>query len=85
MCAAVWLSRVQRVAVMSASQHHLILHQIIRDFEALASQIERAIQALADDEGGDVDLAALRRAQSAAEKGAQLARNATSDVRRAFD
>ena len=70
---------------MSTSEHHAILHEIVSHFEALAMQIERAIEALAEDDSGTVNLAYLHRAKDAAQRGANIARNATSGIRTAFD
>jgi hypothetical protein len=61
------------------------LHEIVSHFEALAARIEHAIGVFAQDDSGSVDLAALDRAKDAARRGANLTRNATSDVKRAFD
>ena len=70
---------------MSHSEHHPILSAIAINFESLAAKIEEAIELLATDDSGTVDLAALHRAKAAAERGATLTRGATSEVRRAFD
>lgn len=68
-----------------ASDCHELLHDVARTFEALATKLDTAIEALGGDDGATVDLAALARARDAARRGATFARNATSDVRRAFD
>ena len=68
-----------------ASDCHELLHDVASTFEALAAKLDRPIEALGPDESGTVDLAALARARDAARRGATFARNATSDVRRAFD
>ena len=70
---------------MHASEHHKILNDIVSQFEAVAAKIEHAIEAFAEDESGAVDLAALHRAKGAAQSGANITRNATSAVKRAFD
>lgn len=70
---------------MPTSEHHKILREIVSHFEALAMKLEHVIDALAQDDSGTVDLAALHRAKDAAERGTSLARNATSGIRRAFD
>ena len=70
---------------MSASEHHEILQEIVRGFEALDLLIDRMLVAFAQDHSGSVDLAALQRAKDAAQRGANLARGAGSGVRRAFD
>lgn len=69
---------------MSTLQHHDILREIVSHFEELAVRIEHAIEVFAQ-ESGTVNLAALHRAKDAAQSGAALARNATSEIRRAFD
>lgn len=69
---------------MPASDHHQLLLQIVADFEALALRLEHTLEKLADDDSGTVDIAALNRARDAAWRGANLARNAFSGVRRAF-
>lgn len=68
---------------MSASQDHKILHEIVRDFEQLKMLIDQALAAFAQDDSGSVNLAALQKAKDTAERGANVARSATSDVRRA--
>lgn len=68
-----------------ASDCHELLHDVASTFDALAMKLDRAIDALGADESGTVNLAALARARDAAKRGASFARNATSDVRRAFD
>lgn len=70
---------------MSTSEHHNILREIVSHFEALAMRLDHAIEAFAQDESGAVDLTALHRAKDAAQRGANIARNATSETRRAFD
>lgn len=70
---------------MSTSEHHAILHEIVSHFEALAIKIEHAINAFAEDDSGTVDLAALHRAKEIAQRGTNIARNAKSETRCAFD
>jgi hypothetical protein len=70
---------------MSSSEHHEILHEIVRLFEALAAKLEHAIEAFAQDDSGTVDLAALHRAKDAAQRGIHIVRNATDASRSAFD
>jgi len=70
---------------VSEPSHHKILREIAKDFEALTMLIERALIAFAHDESGSVDLAALQKARDAAQRGADAARGATSEVRRAFE
>lgn len=70
---------------MSSSDHHEILHEIASLFEALASKLEHAIKAFAQDESGTVDLAALHRAREVAERGTRITRNARDGIRSAFD
>ena len=70
---------------MSASEQHSILQEIVSHFETLVMRIEHAIDVFAQDDSGSVNLAALHRAKDAAQRGASLARDATSDLRRAFD
>lgn len=70
---------------MSASEHDERLGNIVSQFETLAIQIENAIEAIAEDHSGAVNLADLHRARDAARHGAQTTRNASSNVRRAFD
>jgi hypothetical protein len=65
---------------MSASDDGHLLHQIADQFEQLVKVIEDAIASCAED-----DLAALNRAKDAANRGAELARNATSRIGRALD
>jgi len=62
---------------------HRVYEEIARDFEQLVHFIERAIQALADDESGSADLDKLHRAKAAATQGAALARSAVSSSRSA--
>jgi len=52
-------------------EHHL-WSKIADDFDALAEQLERAIQSLADTSPSDVER--LRRLRDAARRGAELAR-----------
>lgn len=68
-----------------ASDCHELLHDVASTFDALAMKLDHAIEVLGGDESGTVNLAALARAREAAKRGATFARNATSDVRRAFD
>lgn len=70
---------------MSSSGSLELLRQIVDDFEALALNVECAIEALARDDSGTVDLTALHRVRDAARRGAALARDASFEVRRAFD
>lgn len=70
---------------MPTSERHKLLHDIVSHFEELMMQIEHAIEELAQDDSGSVDLSALHRAKDAAQRGINLARNATSEIRRAFD
>ena len=70
---------------MSGPEHDQILGEIALHFEALAAKLEHVIEALADDDSGTVDLAALHRAKAGAERAATMTRSATSEVRRAFD
>lgn len=70
---------------MSTLQHHDILREIVSHFEELAVRIKHAIEVFAQDESGTVNLTALHRAKDAAQSGAALARDATSEIRRAFD
>ena len=46
---------------MPTSEYHIILLEMARQFEVLATQLEREIQAFADDDCATIDLAALRR------------------------
>ena len=78
-------SRCSRSNLMSASEQHSILQEIVSHFETLGMRIEHAIDVFAQDDSGSVNLAALHRAKDAAQRGASLARDATSDLRRAFD
>ena len=59
---------------MSASEHDNVVQEIIRAFEALAAQIEQAIEVFARDEKASSELAALRRANDAVNRGSELAR-----------
>jgi hypothetical protein len=52
-------------------EHHL-WSKIANDFDALAEQLERAIQSLADTSPSDVER--MRRLRDAARRGAELAR-----------
>lgn len=70
---------------MSSSKHHEILHEIVRLFEALAAKLEHAIEAFAEDDSGTVNLAALHRAREVAQRGTNIVRNATGEIRTAFD
>ena len=70
---------------MAPSEHHKILQEIVRDFEALGRLIERALVVFAQDDSDSVDLGALQRAKEVAQRGANLASRATSEVRRAFE
>lgn len=70
---------------MSSSEHHEILHEIVSLFEALTAKLEHAIEAFADDDSGTVNLAALHRARDAAQRGANIVRNATGEIKSAFD
>lgn len=70
---------------MPASERHTILGEIVSHFEVLAERLEHAIETFADDDSGSVDLSALHRARDIAIKGANITRNASSDVRRPFD
>src|SRR5690242_2263476 len=76
---------VSAVATMTGSEHNKLLREIVADFEALAIRIEHAIEAFADDDSGTIDLAALHRARDLAQRGVTITRDATSEVRRAFD
>jgi hypothetical protein len=69
---------------MPASDHHQMLLQIAADFDALALRLEHALDEFANDDSGTVDIAALNRAREAAFRGAKLARDAFSGLRRAF-
>lgn len=73
------------VADMTEPEHHSVLREIVTDFETLAIRIEHAIETLAGDDSGSIDLSALQRVRDLARRGATIARDATSDVRRAFD
>ena len=70
---------------MSTTEHHTILNDIVGTFEALARKIEHAIEEFAQDDSGVIDLAALHRARDAAAKGAAIAGDAMSDLRRGID
>lgn len=70
---------------MSGSDHHHLLRDIVTDFEAAAAKLEHAIELLAGDDSGAVDLSALHRAKDAARRGARTTLGAASPVRRAFD
>lgn len=70
---------------MAPSEHHKILQEFVRDFEALGRLIERALVAFAQLDNGSFDLGALERAKDAAQRGANITRGATAEVRRAFD
>ena len=56
------------------SHHHF--HDVASGFEELGRVIERALEALALDTAGGVDIEPLMRAKTAAERGAALARSA---------
>lgn len=70
---------------MSSSDHHEILHEIVGLFEALAAKLEHAIEAFAQDDGGTINLAELHRAREVAQRGTNIVRNATGQMRSAFD
>lgn len=70
---------------MSESEHHTLWSEIAENFEALATKIEHAIEAFADDESAAIHIAALNRAKDLAQRGANVARSEKADVRRAFD
>lgn len=70
---------------MSGPEKHPLLHEVVKDFEAIAAKLEHVIELLAEDDSGTVDLGALHRAKDAAQRGASIASSATSQVRRAFD
>jgi hypothetical protein len=59
--------------VRSHGDEHHLWSKIANDFDALAEQLERAIQSLADTSPSDVER--LRRLRDAARRGAELARN----------
>ena len=52
-----------------------LFREIVRDFDSLARLIERAIDHLSSVETDSDDLDRLRRAKSAVERGAELARS----------
>jgi hypothetical protein len=52
-----------------------VLRTIVAAFEELGSAIDLAISVLESEQGSPADLDALRRAQEAAAKGAELARS----------
>ena len=64
---------------MSDTEPRTVLGEIASHFEALATQIEQAIEAFAQDESGAVDLGALHRARDEAQRGASIARSASSE------
>jgi hypothetical protein len=70
---------------MSGPEHHQLLGEIANHFEALAAKLEHAIELIAEDDSGTVDLSALHRAKASAERGATITRSSISKVRRAFD
>ena len=74
-----------QVLAMSGSDHHHLLRDIVTDFEAAAAKLEHAIELLAEDDSGSIDLASLHRAKDAAQRAARATLGAASPVRRAFD
>jgi hypothetical protein len=54
-------------------------------FEELARMVEQAIEQLAHDESGAVNLWSLHNAKDLARHGAQLTRNAARDLQRTVD
>jgi hypothetical protein len=59
-----------------ASSHHHHFHDVASGFEELARVIEHALEALAVDTAGGIDIESLMRAKRAAERGAALALSA---------
>ena len=70
---------------MSVSQHQSLLDAIADTFGALATRLEHVIELLKSDDSGTVEIGPLHFARDAARRGASLTRDATSDVRRAFE
>lgn len=71
--------------MVSELDHQILWSEIAQTFEALATKIEHASEAFADDESGTIDLAALNRAKDLAQRGASMARSQKANARRAFD
>lgn len=55
-----------------------LLRTILKDFEALARQIDSALESLTADDPEAADIERLQRAKAAAQKGAALARSRLS-------
>lgn len=71
--------------MISESEHHILWTEIEQTFGHVAAKIEHAIEVFANDDSGTLDLAALNRAKDLAQRSANMAGSARSNVRRAFD
>jgi len=68
---------------MPSFEQSQLLSEIVSAFESVVQKLQHAAEAVADDASGAVDLAALRRAKDSAQRGAEIAREAMSQARRA--
>lgn len=67
---------------MSESKHDVLWSKIEESFGTLATKIDNATEAFANDDSGSLDLASLNTARDLVQRGANMARSARASARR---